>query len=380
MSDGWTPSSPCAPPTAYLPLAGGTMTGPLILAADPVQRLEAVTKQYADAIIAVVEDSTAIGDNRIINGDMRIDQRNNGASGTANSVYTIDRWYYSATQTAKITWQRITASSAAIGASGFGYNLLATSSSAYTVAAGDTFNFRQPIEADLIVDFAWGTANAQPVTLSFLAQSSLTGAFGGALANNSSSATRSYPFTFSIPVASTWTKIAITIPGDTAGTWNLQGNGVGASLFFDLGTGATYRGPANAWASANYVGASGSVSLVATNGATFQVTGVKLEIGSVATPFNRQSLAKSMADCQRYFQTITVQLNMYGQTGWGISLPLPVQMRAAPTITPISWSTQTNCSGSTVAPVDNGHVQYTGAITASGLFNSVGTQWASAEL
>ena len=70
------------------------------------------------------------------------------------------------------------------------------------------------------------------------------------------------------------------------------------------GSGATLRGPANAWAAANYLGATGAVSIVSTIGAFLNVTGVKLEIGSVATPFNRQSLAKSMADCQRYYQII----------------------------------------------------------------------------
>ena len=71
---------------------------------------------------------------------------------------------------------------------------------------------------------------------------------------------------------------------------------------FDLGSGANLRGPANAWASGNLYGATGAVNVIGTNGATFYLTGVKLEIGSVATPFNRQSLAKSMADCQRYYQ------------------------------------------------------------------------------
>ena len=295
MSNGWTPTAPCAPPTLYLPLSGGTMTGPLILAADPAQPLEAATKQYVDAATI---DTGGIGDNRIINGDMRIDQRNAGAAGTA-SAYTVDRWQYVGAQASKISWQR---SSSGPVNFGFPYALWLNSTSAYTPLAGDYFFFNQPIEADMITDFAWGTPQAQPVTLSFWAWCSLAGTLSGAI-RNGTTPTRSYLFTFSLPTASTWTKIVVTIPGDTGGTWLASGNGVGLYLRFDLGSGSTYRGAAGFWANGDYMGVTGAQSIVATNGATFYVTGVKLEIGSVATPFNRQSLAKSMADCQRYYQT-----------------------------------------------------------------------------
>jgi hypothetical protein len=185
----------------------------------------------------------------------------------------------------------------------------------------------------MINDFGWGAAGAQSVTLSFWAVSTLTGTFSGALSNYA--ATRAYPFTFSLPTASAWTKIAITIPGDTAGAWVLKGNVGGAYLRFDLGSGATYRAPANAWVSGNFVGANGTVNIVATNTAIFEVTGVKLEIGSVATPFNRQSLTKSMADCQRYYSTAQGGF-MGNATAAGVyyaqGLP-PVTMRATPTIT-----------------------------------------------
>ena len=105
---------------------------------------------------------------------------------------------------------------------------------------------------------------------------------------------------------------------------------------FDLGSGATSRGPADAWASANYIGATGAVSVVATNGATFNVTGVKLEIGSVATPFNRQSLAKSMADCQRYYQSVTQDCRSGYAQRRRSSLRNSIHfctMRASPTVT-----------------------------------------------
>ena len=307
----------------YLPLAGGALTGPLTLAGDPVNSLDAATKQYVDA------KPGPINDNRIINGDMRIDQRNNGASGTALG-YTCDRWQYSAGLAGKGNWQR----SNAAGTPGFPYSLGFASSSAYASLAGDYFYFGQIIEADMVSDFRWGTASAQSVTLSFWVYSSLTGTFSGAVEN--AATTRSYPFTYSIPVASTWTKIAVTIPGDTAGTWVMSGNVGSMQVLFDLGTGTTFRGPANAWASANYVGATGSVSVVGTNAALFYLTGVKLEIGSVATPFNRQSLAKSMVDCQRYYQTSgNVCLEGYSSGASatvGSTIWFQAQMRAMPTL------------------------------------------------
>jgi hypothetical protein len=302
----------------YLPLSGGTLTGPLILAADATTALGAATAEQV------------IGDNRLINGDMRIDQRNNGATGTATSVYTVDRWFYGGSQASKVTWGRNTNGPGFM----FPYGLSFTSSSAYAALATDTFYFDQHVEADMISDFAWGIGGAQPVTLSFWAYSSLTGTFSGALVNWAS--TRSYPFTYSIPTANGWTKIAVTIPGDTTGTWVMSGNGGSLYLRFDLGSGANYRFPAGAWVNGNACGATGAVSIVAINGAQLIVTGVKLEIGSVATPFNRQSLAKSMADCQRYYQnitTVTSAFNATSATTFHFTGPsFPVTPRAVPTI------------------------------------------------
>jgi hypothetical protein len=279
----------------------------------------------------------AIGDNRVINGDMRIDQRNNGAVGTANG-YTLDRWYYAGTQTGKGNWRR---NPNGVPNQGFPYSLCFVSLTAYTPVAADTFYFYQPIEADYVSDFQWGTANAQPVTLSFWVQCTQTGTFGGAV--SSASAGSAYPFTYSIPIANVWTKIAITIPAPTGGTWVMSGNGAAINLFFDLGSGANYRAPANAWIySGNYTAANGGASVVATNGAQWFVTGVKLEIGPVATPFNRQSLAKLILDCQRYYQVVT-PMYLYGYAGPGniiaqtITFPI---MRATPTV--VSGSAASN--------------------------------------
>jgi hypothetical protein len=356
------------------PVFTGTPTAPT--AAPGTNTTQIATTAFVEALPA------AMNDNRLINGDMRINQRG-ATSGTAASVYTVDRWAYYATQTNKGTWSQVTASSAGIAATGFGYQLQFVSSSAYTPLATDNFGFWQAIEADFIADFAFGTAGAKPVTLSFWVNCSLTGTFSGALQNYAE--TRSYPFAYTIPTANTWTKIAVTIPGDTAGTWVLQGAGGGMYVIFDLGSGANFHGPAGAWATTTpttaYQGATGAVNIVATNGATFGVTGIKLEVGSAATPYNRQSLAKSMADCQRYYSVVDAWMFVYGtaSNSFGQTITLPVTMRASPTIA-FTGVTYVNASGitlgnaSSVAP----GVYATATTTAGASFTAKMT--ASAEL
>ena len=354
----------------YALIASPTFTG---VPAAPTPAPGTNTTQLATtAFVSALP--AAMGDNRIINGDMRIDQRNNGASGTA-SAYTADRWTFNSGGVAgKGTWQR----QSGVSCPGFPYCLGFTSSSAYTPAATEAFQLAQTLEADAVSDFGWGTANAQPVTLSFWAYSSLTGAFSGAIGDYAF--TRAYPFSYLLPTANTWTKIVVTIPGDTGGAWVMNGNAGSVAVDFDLGTGATYRGAAGAWAATGYIGVTGAVRVISTNGAIFYVTGVKLEIGSVATPFNRQSLAKSMADCQRYYQIGSTQLNLYSLAGGAsVNLPLTTPMRAAPTIVP-NFTTQFNCSGSVVNSISASTWQHFLTVTASGVFNSAGTFTASAEL
>jgi hypothetical protein len=237
--------------------------------------------------------------NRIINGAMVIDQRNAGASGTGNTNYTVDRWYYYGSQASKITWQQNAA--AITPPAGFKNYFGLTSSSAYAIVAADIFSFYQIIEGYNIADLGWGTASASTVTLSFWVRSSLTGTFGGALLN--SGATRSYPFTYTISVANTWEQKTVTIAGDTSGTW-LTTNGAGMQVNFSLGAGSTYSGTAGAWAGTTYTSATGATSVVGTNGATFYITGVQLEKGSTATSFDYRPYGTELLLCQRYCQVI----------------------------------------------------------------------------
>lgn len=270
--------------------------------------------------------------NRIINGAMMIDQRNAGASVTpTNGVYTLDRWYGWASQTSKYTVQQ-NGGGVTLPA-GFTNYLGVTSSSSYSVLTADYFGIVQPIEGLNVYDLAWGTALASTVTLSFWVRSSLTGTFGGVVQN--SAQTRSYPFTYTIIGANTWEYKTVVIPGDTTGTW-LTNNGVGLRLAFGLGVGATFSGPAGAWAAANYVSATGAASVVGTNGATFYITGVQLEDGAVATPFERRLYGTELQLAQRYYWKVTGGSPFGGIIAGGPSFNMPVtfpqQMRAVPTV------------------------------------------------
>ena len=234
--------------------------------------------------------------NRIINGDMRIDQRNAGAAITFNDgVFVVDRFGSACSQSSKATAQRSTTAP-----TGFNNSVLITSSSAYSVLTGDFFNLFQNIEGFNVADLGWGTATAQDITLSFWVRSSLTGTFGGSISNASLS--RSYPFTYTINTANTYEQKTITVSGDTSGSWGVS-NDLGMRVYFGLGVGSTYSGTAGAWAGTRYHSATGATSVVGTSGATFYITGVQLEAGSVATPFERRSYGQELALCQRYFET-----------------------------------------------------------------------------
>jgi len=239
--------------------------------------------------------------NRIINGAMVIDQRNAGASfNPTNISYNLDRWSYFQSQNNVFTGQQNQGS--VTPPAGFKNYLGFTSSSSATVSSSDYFVFSQAIEGYNVADLGWGTANAKTVTLSFWVRSSLTGQFGGSLKNLNSGATRAYPFSYTISSANTWQQVSITVAGDTSGTWATD-NTTGLSVCFDLGSGSTFLGTAGSWGGSNFLGATGDTKVVATNGATFYITGVQLEVGSTATNFETRSYTTELQLCQRYYET-----------------------------------------------------------------------------
>jgi len=294
--------------------------------------------------------------NRIINGAMVIDQRDSGASVTpTNAQYLVDRWQAGVSAASKFSVQQNAGS--VTPPIGFTKYLGCTSLSAYSIGSSDTFRIQQAIEGFNIADLGWGTANAKTVTLSFQVYSSLTGTFGGSIYNGSGA--RSYPFSYSIPVANTWTTISITIAGDTTGTWATD-NSAGLYVTLSLGAGSTYSATAGSWASGFYLSATGATSVVGTNGATFYITGVQLEVGSSATGFEYRQYQQEFALCQRYYEQITVGGGgAYGVGGMNegsgqcrVMIPFLVAKRSTPSFSSSAAGTfyiQQNATNSAVS-------------------------------
>ena len=244
------------------------------------------------------------GRNRIINGDMRIDQRNAGASiSLANSNgYAVDRHlcFFQGGATGTLTFQRDS-----VAPAGF------TNSIKATVVTADTTNTQayiaQFVEGYNVADLNFGTANARTVTLSFWVRSSIAGTYCGGITGGGSSGNQvGYVFEYSISSANTWEYKTVTIPGETSGTYVFDStNGTGFRVKFDLGTIDPSRTAApNAWtAGLKYsTTTAGVVRWKQNAGATFYITGVQLEVGSVATPFERRSYGQELSLCQRYCQ------------------------------------------------------------------------------
>jgi hypothetical protein len=281
--------------------------------------------------------------NRIINGDMRIGQRNAGASVTINNTasYTLDRWYercVGGAGSAVITVQR-----SSTAPTGFTNSKLLTVTTSKSPAVSEQFWGYQAIEGFNLADFGLGSASASTFKLSFWVRSSVTGTYSVAFQNSAQS--RSYVATYTVNVANTFEYKTVTVTGDTTGTW-LTDNGVGMYVFFDTGSGSNFNTTAGAWTAGTYYRTSGSVSLISNSGATFYITGVQLEVGSVATPFERRDYGRELILCQRYYyKTATISagvisVGVFASTTTNFSAfgSFPVRLRTDPSALETSGS------------------------------------------
>jgi hypothetical protein len=236
--------------------------------------------------------------NRIINGDMRIDQRNAGASVSISAYgYGLDRWGYQCSGGGVWSSQRTT-----VVPAGYVNSLgLTVTTADASIGSTDVYQLFQKVEGFNVSDLGFGTANAQTITVSFWVRSSVTGTYSASLQNNAFN--RGYVATFTVNAANTWEYKTLTVTGDTSGTWTTD-NSIGMQFAIDLGSGSATNITAGSWqtVTTSALRTSGSVNWIATNGATFYITGVQLEVGTAATPFERRQYGQELALCQRYYE------------------------------------------------------------------------------
>ena len=282
--------------------------------------------------------------NLIINGGMAISQRGTSFSPAATGIrYCLDRFY-----TQSIS-NNITITQSSDAPTGFKNSLLLTMGTATTL---DFMRVGTTIEGFNFSSLAFGTSSAKTFTLSFWVKCSLTGSFGVGFRNGTSpdgtGTTTSRLASYTINSANTWEYKTITIPGATSQTWG-SSNDLGLNIKWDIGDSAARSGTVDAtWQTSNStypVGLTGGTKVANTTGATWQVTGVQLEEGKVATPFEYRSFGEELALCQRYFQSFGEKIytvvgtgNAYQTTQCFAIVNLPVSMRSVPTLNTIgTW-------------------------------------------
>ena len=283
--------------------------------------------------------------NMVINGDMRISQRvGTTATTTTSGGFVIDRYRCEVGSSGSTTQQQVTDAPP-----GFHNSMKITVTSTDTsISAGEFHYVRHIIEGNNITHLNWGSSNAKTVTLSFWVKSSVTGDHGGSLWNNDF--TRSFAFNYRINVANSWEYKSITVPGCPDGTWATDITR-GINIGFVQLSGSTYTtGTPNQWISAAVadIAPTNHVNLLATNGATWYITGIQLEVGKNATDFEHRSFGEELALCQRYYQNSFHQSvgkypgntdndNGMIQTCWSDGNSpfgmFPTPMRAQPTVT-----------------------------------------------
>ena len=311
-----------------LPLTGGTVTG-------------STTFNSAVTINGAAVSGFTGMKNRIINGNMVVDQRNAGAlvAGATGNIYAVDRTsiLVAGAGTGRISGQR-----SSTAPTGFVNSLISTVTTAdASPAAAYGYANLQRIEGYNTADLGWGTAGAATITISFWVRSSITGTYAVSLLNESND--RTYVTTYSVAQANTFEYKTITITGDVSGTWD-KTNLTGIALFFGLGGGSSRTtSTLNTWMAPTVAGiaittASGCVNWIGTNGATFYITGVQLERGSNATSFEFIDYGRQLIQCQRYYWKISENDgNTFMWTGAVNSantatMVFPFSMRATPTV------------------------------------------------
>ena len=261
--------------------------------------------------------------NKIINGDAKISQRYSTTVKVASSVdgfgFPVDRFCFTDSVGANwptngiIRYKQNNISDLP----GFTNSVLLSTSTVGTIGVNNSCGIRQSLEGINISDLAWGTSSAQPITVSFWVKSSLTGTHSLVVNGliDDRTTTRRYASTYNISSTS-WEYKSITIPGDTTAstTWFTGTSAAGLNLIWGLGTGTNFQITPGSWGSGAGIQSSGTVNIIANAGATFEFTGVQLEKGPTATPFEHRPIGTELSLCQRYYEQGRENTSRFGDT------------------------------------------------------------------
>ena len=283
--------------------------------------------------------------NLIINGAMQVAQR--GTSSTSSGFYTVDRFQvnFTGTNEAPTQAQVALSSSDTPYSSGFRFAYKVTNGNQTSGGgAGRFIRYKTTIEAQDIAQSGWNyTSSSSNVTLSFWVKASVAQTYFGRLQTYDGTA-QNYPFSFALS-ANTWTKVTKTIPGNS----NLQfdnNNAEGLLLEIVPYYGTDYTNGSmsvDAWAAYSDRTPNNTATWYETDDATFEITGIQLEVGSVATDFEHRSFGEELALCQRYYYRVGLSGGNYygGDIAFGFTdnddtniylrTEFTTQMRIAPT-------------------------------------------------
>jgi len=311
-----------------------------------------MTKAAELAKMGEVITNSQIGGRRniIINGSASVNQRGDSTGVTADGYYGPDRWAYKTEGE-----ETVSISQASDGPDGFAnsYKVEVTTADS-TIAADDYARVETRLEGQNLQHLKYGASGAESITLSFYVKSSVTGTY--ALGFYSADGSRNIGSTYTISSANTWEYKTLTFAGDTSGTIN-DDNGEALRIWFLLSAGSNFTSSDNtSWAgySDSRVAYGHTTNVIGTSSATWQITGVQLEVGSQATPFEHRSFGEELALCQRYYQKITGSDSIYvATTTEGIS-----RINGMWTTTMRSTPTSTIDSGWNVANLNNMYQAY----------------------
>jgi len=325
--------------------------------------------------------------NKLVNPFMEIDQANEGTSLTVSGNYILDGVVCNSAVAGTYSAQRVTDAPP-----GFSNSVRITNTATASLVANSIVQIRKDIEADDMIDTAFGTSSAQTLSVAFWAKSSLAGTYGACLQNAVQN--RSFAWNFTLTAANTWQFFTQIVPGDVTGTWTLSGNGKSLIFFVNPVVGTTFQGTTGTWAAGALGGGAGQTNtILSTTGATFQLGPCGLWVAPAPQPLLRTSIEAELARCQRYYEKsydigtavgatsggggsseYIVGSGTINNRGWAV--PFKTTKRAVPSIT--CYSPTTGASGKIRDNQGAADITANVNMTSAGNFGVYGTTAATA--